>query len=251
MLNVGGARGRDRDSTQGDGVRTPSKATMLLIAGEGLLTTHALTKPEVVIGRGSDCDVVVPSARLSRRHALLRLGPPLTCRTRFAQWQPRRRPGASRRRAGAARPSATPSTSATSPSHHRCAGGRGQLSAQRRGARAARRGADAGARVGLPGRSRSQRRQRAHPRRDRRRQGGARRGAAPPVGARTGPLRRAQLRRARRRRCSRASCSATRRARSPAPAQASRACSSRRTAAPCSSTRSASCRRRCRPSCCA
>jgi two-component system, NtrC family, response regulator AtoC len=75
MKNVG-ARG-NRDSTQGDSGTGHSNATLLLIAGEGLLMTHALVGPEVVIGRGDDCDIVVRSPTLSRRHALLRLGPPL------------------------------------------------------------------------------------------------------------------------------------------------------------------------------
>jgi two-component system response regulator AtoC len=78
MPDVGAVRGRNQDSTQGDGGAASSNATLLLIAGEGLLTTHVLAKPEVVMGRGADCDVVVSSPRLSRRHALLRLGPPLT-----------------------------------------------------------------------------------------------------------------------------------------------------------------------------
>jgi two-component system response regulator AtoC len=75
---VGAVRGGNQVSTPSDGETAAPDATLLLIAGEGLLTTHALTKPEVVIGRGEDCDVVVASQRLSRRHALLRLGPPLT-----------------------------------------------------------------------------------------------------------------------------------------------------------------------------
>jgi len=78
MSDVGTAAGRNRESTQVDGGPKEANATQLLVAGEGLLTTHALVKPEVVIGRGDDCDVVVRSATLSRRHALLRLGPPLT-----------------------------------------------------------------------------------------------------------------------------------------------------------------------------
>src|SRR5207245_2234241 len=31
-----------------------------------------------VIGRGNDCDVSLPQRSLSRRHAVLRLGPPIT-----------------------------------------------------------------------------------------------------------------------------------------------------------------------------
>ena len=76
---AGGDVGRERDGTQrDDGADEAAAGAMLLIGGEGLLTTHALTKPEVVIGRADDCDVVVPSATLSRHHVRLRLGPPLT-----------------------------------------------------------------------------------------------------------------------------------------------------------------------------
>jgi transcriptional regulator with PAS, ATPase and Fis domain len=49
---------------------------LLLVTGEGLLNTFPLVR-DAVIGRGSDCDVVVAHATLSRRHARLRLGPPL------------------------------------------------------------------------------------------------------------------------------------------------------------------------------
>ncbi|MCA1664369.1 MAG: sigma 54-interacting transcriptional regulator [Myxococcales bacterium] len=51
---------------------------ILLVAGEGLLTTFVLAREEIVIGRAPECDVVVAHAALSRRHARLRLGPPLT-----------------------------------------------------------------------------------------------------------------------------------------------------------------------------
>jgi two-component system response regulator AtoC len=51
---------------------------LLLVAGEGLLTTFPLVGDEVVIGRAPECDVVVAHATLSRRHAVLRLGPPLS-----------------------------------------------------------------------------------------------------------------------------------------------------------------------------
>jgi two-component system, NtrC family, response regulator AtoC len=78
MAIVDARGGRNRESTQAEGAAKESNATQLLVAGEGLLTTYSLVKPEVVIGRGDDCDVVVRSATLSRRHALLRLGPPLT-----------------------------------------------------------------------------------------------------------------------------------------------------------------------------
>jgi transcriptional regulator with GAF, ATPase, and Fis domain len=41
------------------------------------LATHVLATREVTIGRDPDCDVVVASATLSRRHARLCLGPPV------------------------------------------------------------------------------------------------------------------------------------------------------------------------------
>jgi two-component system, NtrC family, response regulator AtoC len=51
---------------------------LLLVAGDGLLTTFPLVRAEVVIGRAPECDVVVAHAALSRRHARLRLGPALS-----------------------------------------------------------------------------------------------------------------------------------------------------------------------------
>jgi two-component system, NtrC family, response regulator AtoC len=50
----------------------------VLIAGKGTLRTVVLTKPELVIGRDPACDVSIDDRSLSRRHAVLRLGPPLT-----------------------------------------------------------------------------------------------------------------------------------------------------------------------------
>ena len=68
----------DDDSTcsnDGDGGARAGAGWILVVAGEGIMATHALAGDEVVIGRGEACDVVVPSAALSRRHARLRLGP--------------------------------------------------------------------------------------------------------------------------------------------------------------------------------
>jgi two-component system, NtrC family, response regulator AtoC len=68
-----------RDSTLDDTARHDhGGATVLLVAGEGMLATYALTRAEVTIGRGDDCEIVVPSPTLSRRHAKLRVGPPMT-----------------------------------------------------------------------------------------------------------------------------------------------------------------------------
>src|SRR5687768_7804575 len=49
-----------------------------MIAGLGQLRTHLLDKADSVIGRDPGCDIVLDDRSLSRRHAVLRLGPPLT-----------------------------------------------------------------------------------------------------------------------------------------------------------------------------
>ena len=75
-------RGGDVDVTEPRLLDPPSAARtgneLLLVAGNGQLSTHELTAREMVIGRGEGCDVVVDHRSLSRRHAVLRLGPPLT-----------------------------------------------------------------------------------------------------------------------------------------------------------------------------
>jgi two-component system, NtrC family, response regulator AtoC len=50
---------------------------MLLVVGEGKLSSHELRAP-LVIGRDESCDVVIANASLSRRHAIVRPGPPVT-----------------------------------------------------------------------------------------------------------------------------------------------------------------------------
>ena len=60
---------RPRDARTGD---------YLLIAGKGYFATHVLTKDEMIIGREPACDVVIDDPELSRQHAVLRLGPPMT-----------------------------------------------------------------------------------------------------------------------------------------------------------------------------
>jgi DNA-binding NtrC family response regulator len=78
------ARGSQRrlhdTTTREDGAGPPEgdEPTLLLVAGEGLLATHPLGKRDLVIGRAEDCDIVVAHSTLSRRHARLSLGPPLT-----------------------------------------------------------------------------------------------------------------------------------------------------------------------------
>jgi len=56
--------------------RAPS-GDLLLVTGEGRLSSHPL-RGEVVIGRDPGCDVVVSHTALSRRHAIVRAGPPMT-----------------------------------------------------------------------------------------------------------------------------------------------------------------------------
>jgi DNA-binding NtrC family response regulator len=70
-------RPRVAGTTQGD-EGGEGEATLLLVAGEGMLAPHALCAREVIIGRDAACEIVVPSPTLSRRHARLCLGPPMT-----------------------------------------------------------------------------------------------------------------------------------------------------------------------------
>jgi two-component system, NtrC family, response regulator AtoC len=51
---------------------------LLLVAGPGQLLTFPLDRPEIIIGRDPQCDIVINHKTLSRRHARLRLGPPVT-----------------------------------------------------------------------------------------------------------------------------------------------------------------------------
>lgn len=51
---------------------------VLVVLGDGVLRTIDLHGPEVSIGRARDCDVVIDHPSLSRRHAVLRPGPPAT-----------------------------------------------------------------------------------------------------------------------------------------------------------------------------
>ncbi|MBL9019868.1 MAG: sigma 54-interacting transcriptional regulator, partial [Myxococcales bacterium] len=62
--------------TRDDRVTCPPDT--LLVAGKGQLRTFLLDKPEIVIGRDHECDVAIDDPSLSRRHFVLRLGPPMT-----------------------------------------------------------------------------------------------------------------------------------------------------------------------------
>jgi two-component system, NtrC family, response regulator AtoC len=55
-----------------------NRGDVLLIAGDGQVMSHPLVADEIVIGRDPTCELVIAHPALSRRHALLRLGPPLT-----------------------------------------------------------------------------------------------------------------------------------------------------------------------------
>jgi two-component system, NtrC family, response regulator AtoC len=51
---------------------------LLLVAGPGQLLTFPLDRAEIVIGRDPQCDIVINHRTLSRRHARLHMGPPVT-----------------------------------------------------------------------------------------------------------------------------------------------------------------------------
>jgi transcriptional regulator with PAS, ATPase and Fis domain len=65
------------DATMRDTARAaPGQGDTLVVVGNGDLETFELDGGDVVIGRGEDCDVTVEHRVLSRRHAILRVGPP-------------------------------------------------------------------------------------------------------------------------------------------------------------------------------
>ena len=76
-----GARSATTRSSTG-GHRRPrderNEAGLLLVAGEGIAETFPLAGDEAVIGRAAECDVAIAHATLSRRHARLRFGTPVT-----------------------------------------------------------------------------------------------------------------------------------------------------------------------------
>ena len=65
-------------STTRDDTGARARPDTLLVAGNGQVRTFALSKREVVVGRDAACDVTIDDPALSRRHFVLRLGPPLT-----------------------------------------------------------------------------------------------------------------------------------------------------------------------------
>src|SRR5688572_5760432 len=57
----------------------PPSRLSLLVIGDGVHATHALPeRGEVVIGRGREAQITIDARSVSRRHALLRIGPPMT-----------------------------------------------------------------------------------------------------------------------------------------------------------------------------
>ena len=61
-----------------DGAAQARAMDVLLVVGDGTFMTVELGERDVVIGRDSGCNVVLDHKALSRRHAVLRLGPPAT-----------------------------------------------------------------------------------------------------------------------------------------------------------------------------
>jgi len=61
-----------------DAPRAASAGDYVLVAGKGYFATHALDQAELRIGRDRSCDIVIDDSVLSRQHAVLRVGPPLT-----------------------------------------------------------------------------------------------------------------------------------------------------------------------------
>jgi two-component system response regulator AtoC len=69
----------DLDNTQPETKGAPMRVpSVLLVAGEGRLSTHPIAGARLVIGRSPECDVTIQHAALSRRHAVVQIGPPLT-----------------------------------------------------------------------------------------------------------------------------------------------------------------------------
>ena len=54
-----------------------STTPVLVVAGEGRLSTHPLDRDELIIGRAADCDIAIDHRALSRRHAVVRRTPKL------------------------------------------------------------------------------------------------------------------------------------------------------------------------------
>ncbi|HEY6174362.1 MAG TPA: sigma 54-interacting transcriptional regulator [Kofleriaceae bacterium] len=69
--------GRDTTS-EVDASGAARSPALLLVVGDGAISTHALGPADLTIGRAASCDVRLDHPALSRRHAVLRAGPPPT-----------------------------------------------------------------------------------------------------------------------------------------------------------------------------
>ena len=58
--------------------REASSGDFILVAGKGCFLTHALSRPEIRIGRERSCEIVIDDAIFSRQHAVVRVGTELT-----------------------------------------------------------------------------------------------------------------------------------------------------------------------------
>ncbi|HUQ08431.1 MAG TPA: sigma 54-interacting transcriptional regulator [Kofleriaceae bacterium] len=64
-------------TVEGTPPRPPDTATAVLVVGEGQMRVVTFAGDELVIGRSSECDVVIDNKALSRRHAVVRRRPTL------------------------------------------------------------------------------------------------------------------------------------------------------------------------------
>jgi two-component system, NtrC family, response regulator AtoC len=67
------------ETTAQDATRPPSSGSrLLLVTGEGLLSSYELDERDLIIGRSEECDVRIDHRALSRRHAVVHAGTPAT-----------------------------------------------------------------------------------------------------------------------------------------------------------------------------
>src|SRR6185503_4231059 len=66
----------DDATVRNDMCTLPGASDVLLLEGNGELRRIEIGSRDIVIGRGGDCDVVICHPSLSRRHVILRPGPP-------------------------------------------------------------------------------------------------------------------------------------------------------------------------------
>ncbi len=69
----------DQGPTVREGVAAPGpQPSALLVIGDGAVRTVPIATDSLTIGRAPECEVQLGHAKLSRQHAVLRLGPPVT-----------------------------------------------------------------------------------------------------------------------------------------------------------------------------